>query len=453
MSSPFTELRRHHTGPVVLPGDPDWDDARRAWNLLGDHHPAAVALCGSADDVRAVVAVANEHDLRVSVQSTGHNATSAGRLTDTVLVKTSPMRGVSIDAVARRARAEGGVIWQEVTEAAAPHGLAALAGSAPDVGVVGYTLGGGLSWMARRYGLAANHVTALEVVTGDGRALRVDHDQDPELFWALRGGGGGLAIVTAIEFALVPVAEVVAGAMFWPWERAEEVLETWRQATTELPETVDSLAALAQMPPIPDIPEPFRGRSFAVVMAAASDGEASLAPLLEPLRGLTPEIDMFAPMPASALGQLKQDPEEPVPATGGSVLLTDATPETITELVRVAGPGSGSPLLSVELRHLGGALARRPEDAGVVGAIDGGYLAFGVGMPMDPDGAAAIDAHVATMTDALAQWKAGRSVMNFTEHSTDPRAFFDPGEYDRLVAAKRRYDPDDRVVASHPMIS
>ncbi len=453
MSSPFTELRRHHTGPVVLPGDPDWDDARRAWNLLGDHHPAAVALCGSADDVRAVVAVANEHDLRVSVQSTGHNATSAGPLTDTVLVKTSPMRGVSIDAVARRARAEGGVIWQEVTEAAAPHGLAALAGSAPDVGVVGYTLGGGLSWMARRYGLAANHVTALEVVTGDGRALRVDHDQDPELFWALRGGGGGLAIVTAIEFALVPVAEVVAGAMFWPWERAEEVLETWRQATTELPETVDSLAALAQMPPIPDIPEPFRGRSFAVVMAASSDGEASLAPLLEPLRGLTPEIDMFAPMPASALGQLKQDPEEPVPATGGSVLLTDATPETITELVRVAGPGSGSPLLSVELRHLGGALARRPEDAGVVGAIDGGYLAFGVGMPMDPDGAAAIDAHVATMTDALAQWKAGRSVMNFTEHSTDPRAFFDPGEYDRLVAAKRRYDPDDRVVASHPMIS
>jgi FAD/FMN-containing dehydrogenase len=453
MSSPFTELRRRVTGRVVLPDDADWDDARRAWNLLADQRPAAVALCASADDVRAVVAVANEHDLRVSLQNTGHNATTAGSLTDTVLLRTAPMRGVSIDAAARRARAEGGAIWRDVTDAAAPHGLAALAGSAPDVGVVGYTLGGGISWMARRYGLAANHVLAMEVVTGEGRALRVDHDHEPELFWALRGGGGGLAVVTAIEFGLVPVTELFAGAMFWPWERAEEVLETWRQATTELPDTVDSLAGLVQMPPLPDVPEPFRGRSFAVVMAAASDGEASLAGLLERLRALEPEIDLFAPLPASALWQLKMDPEEPVPATGGSVLLADATPETIAELVRVAGPGSGSPLLSVELRHLGGALARRPEDAGALGAIDGRYLAFGVGMPMDPDGATAIDAHVATMTDALARWKADRAVMNFTEQTTDPRSFFDASAYDRLVAVKRRYDPDDRLVASHPMTS
>ena len=451
MASPYHDLRHHHRGRVVLPGEDGWDDARRAWNLANDQHPAAVALCESAEDVRAAVATANEHDLRVTVQSTGHNATAAGPLTDTVLLRTSPMRGVSIDAGARRARAEGGALWRDVTDAAAPHGLAALAGSSPDVGVAGYTLGGGVSWMARRYGLAANHVTAIEVVTGDGRALRLGHDEEPELFWALRGGGGGLAVVTAVEFALVPVTEVVAGAMFWPWERAEEVLETWRRATTELPETVDSLAALVQVPPLPDMPEPFRGRSFAVVMVAASDGGAGLPPLVEPLRDLAPEVDMVAPMPASALWQLKMDPEEPVPAIGGSVLLAEATPETVTELVRVAGPGSGSPLLSVELRHLGGALSRRPEDAGVVGAIDGRYLAFGVGMPMDPDGAAAIDAHVATMSGALARWKADRSVMNFTERPTDPRAFIDARDYDRLVAAKRRYDPDDRLVASHPL--
>ena len=450
MSAPITELRRRHQGPIVLPGDADYDDARLAWNLLNDQRPAAVVQCASAADVQAVLSVAGEHDLRVAVQSTGHNATTAGPLTDRILLKTSLLRGVRIDAGARRARAEGGVIWREVAEAAAPHGLAALAGSAPDVGVAGYTLGGGVSWMARRYGLAANHVTAVEVVTGDARAMRVDRDHEPELFWALRGGGGGLAVVTAIEFALVPVAEVFAGAMFWPWERAGEVLEVWRQATSELPETVDSLAALAQMPPLPDIPEPFRGRSFAGVMACASDGEASLAPLLEPLRDLTPEIDLFGPMPASALGQLKMDPEEPVPATGGSVLLADATPETIDELLRVAGPGSGSPLLSVELRHLGGALARAPEDAGALGAIDGAYLAFGVGMAMDADGAAAIDAQVAAIAEALAPWEADRSVMNFIEHPTDPRAFFDPDAYDRLVAVKRRYDPDDRLIASHP---
>ncbi len=449
MSATLPQLRRHHTGPIVLPDDDGYDTARLAWNLLNDQRPVAVASCTSVADVQAVLAMADEHDLRVAVQSTGHNATTAGPLTDCILLKTTPMRGVSIDAPARRARAEGGVIWCEVNEAAEPHGLAALAGSAPDVGVVGYTLGGGVSWMARRYGLAANHVTAMEVVTGEGRALRVDHDHEPELFWALRGGGGGLAVVTAIEFDLVPIAEVYAGAMFWPWERAGEVLETWRHATTQLPESVDSLGAVVQLPELPDLPEPFRGRSFAVVMACSSDGEASLSPLLAPLRALSPEIDLFGPMPSSALGQLKMDPEEPVPATGGSVLLADATPETVGELLRVAGPGSGSPLLSVELRHLGGALDRRPEHAGALGALDGRYLAFGVGMAMAPAMAAGIDAHVALMTDALAPWKAPRSVMNFTEHPTDPRAFFDPATADRLAAVKRRYDPGDRLVASH----
>ena len=451
MSSPFTDLRRRLTGRLVLPGDAYWDEARLAWNLHNDQHPAAVALCESATDVLAVVEIANEHDLRVTVQSTGHNAVAAGRMTDTILCKTSPMRGVSVDPVARRARAEGGAIWIDVSEAAAEHGLAALAGSAPDVGVVGYTLGGGLSWMARRYGLAANHVEAIEVVTGDGRQLRVDRDHEPELYWALRGGGGGLAIVTAIEFSLFDVAEVFAGAMFWPWERAGEVLETWRAATTSLPDGVTSLGRLVQVPPLPDVPEPLRGRSFVVVEAAAIDGEQSMAPLLEPLRALAPEIDTFETVPAPALAQLHMDPEDPVPGTGGHQLLADATPETMAEIIRVAGPGSNSPLLSVEIRHLGGAVGSAPEDAGVVGALDGRYVVFAVGMVMGPGAAAAIDAAVVNLTNALSRWKADRAVMNFSEHAADPRSFFAPDDYDRLVAVKRRYDPDDRLVATHPM--
>ena len=451
MSSLLDDLGNRLTGRVVLPGDADWDDARRAWNLHADQHPACVVLCESAADVAAAVTFANQQDLRVSVQGTGHNAVAAGPMTDTVLLKTSPMRGVTIDPEARRARVGGGAIWIDVSEAAAAHGLAALAGSAPDVGVVGYTLGGGLSWMARRYGLAANHVVAIEVVTGDGRQLRVDRDHEPELFWALRGGGGGLAIVTALEFSLMPVAEVFAGAMFWPWERANEVLETWREATTALPDGVTSVGRLVQVPPLPDVPEPLRGRSFAVVEAAAIDGEQSMAPLLEPLRALAPEMDTFETVPASALAHLHMDPEEPVPATGGHQLLADATPETIAELLRVAGPGSNSPLLSVEIRHLGAAVGAAPEDAGVVGALDGRYVVFAVGMVMGPGDAAAIDAHTAALTNALARWKSDRAVMNFTEHTADPRSFFAPHDYDRLVAVKRRYDPHDRLVATHPM--
>ena len=451
MSSPFTDLRSRLTGRVVLPGDGDWDEARSAWNLLNDQQPAVVALCESAADVASVVAFANDHDLRVTVQGTGHNAVAAGPMTDTILLKTSPMCGVTINPEVRRARAEGGAIWIDVSEAAAEHGLAALAGSAPDVGVVGYTLGGGLSWMARRYGLAANHVQAIEVVTGDGRQLRVDHDHEPELFWALRGGGGGFAVVTAIEFSLVEVPELYAGAMFWPWERAEEVLETWRAATTSLPDGVTSLGRLVQVPPLPDVPEFLRGRSFVVVEAAAIDGEQSMAPLLEPLRALSPEIDTCATVPAPALAQLHMDPEEPVPGTGGQQLLAEATPETIRELIRVAGPGANSPLLSVEIRHLGGAVASAPDGAGVLGALDGKYVVFAVGMAMGPGDAAAIDAHTAALTNALARWKSDRAVMNFSEHAADPRSFFDADAFDRLVAVKRHYDPDGRLVATHPI--
>lgn len=449
MSSPYLALRQHHTGPIVLPGDPEWDEARRAWNLANDQRPAAVARCASVADVQAVLATANAHDLRIAVQGTGHNAAAAGPLTDTILLRTGELRAVTIDPAARRARAEAGVVWSEVVAAAAPHGLAALAGSAPSVGVVGYSLGGGVSWLARRYGLAANHVTAMDVVTADGQARRIDHDHDAELFWALRGGGGGFAVVTAIEFDLVPVPEVHAGMLVWPWERAEEVLERWRQATAQLPDGVTSVAVLAQIPPLPDIPEPFRGRSLVIVEAVAIDGEASLAPLLEPLRACDPELDTFATMPSSALGQLHMDPEEPVPATGGHVVLADVTPDTLRELLRLAGPGSDSPLLSVELRHLDGALAARPDGAGALGAIDGRFLLFGVGLAFDPDHAAAIDARVAALADALGPWRSEASLMNFSEHPTHASTFFAPEVHDRLVAVKRQYDPDDRLVAAH----
>ncbi len=199
------------TTTILMPGDPGWDDARRAWNLAVDQLPAAIALPESAHDVAVAIRFARDHGLRVAAQGTGHNARPLGSLDDTVLVKTTRMRQVTIDPVARIARAEAGAVWHEVIEAAAEHGLAALAGSSPDVGVVGYTIGGGISWLGRSYGLAANNVEAIEVVTADGRLVRADACTEPDLFWALRGGGGSFGVVTAIELRLFPITEVYAG--------------------------------------------------------------------------------------------------------------------------------------------------------------------------------------------------------------------------------------------------
>ena len=260
-------LRRILSGDVVTPYDDDWDEARQAWNLAVDQQPAAVALPESADDVAAIVTFAKANGLRVAPQGTGHNAPALGDLSDTILVKMHRMRGVSVDAERRSARAEAGVIWIEVVEAAAEHGLAALAGSSPDVGVMGYTLGGGLSWLGRKYGIGANQVTAIEVVTASGDLVRTDWANEPDLFWALRGGGGSFGIVTAIEFNLFPIEEVYAGILWFPVERATEVLNAWRDWTEHLPDEMTSVGRILQFPPIPQIPEPVRGQSFVVVQA------------------------------------------------------------------------------------------------------------------------------------------------------------------------------------------
>jgi FAD/FMN-containing dehydrogenase len=210
---------------LVLPDDPRWQQARRAWNLAVEQQPAAVGLPESVDDVIAMIAYSAERGLRVAPQSTGHAAGALDDLSRTLLLRTSSMRGARVDPDARTAQVHAGTTWAEVTAAAAPHGLAALAASAADVGVLGYTLAGGVSWLSRRYGLASNSVTAAEVVTAHGAHIRTDSRHEPDLFWALRGGGGNFGVVTALEFTLYPLRDAYAGALFWPLERAHEILE------------------------------------------------------------------------------------------------------------------------------------------------------------------------------------------------------------------------------------
>ena len=297
-------LRTAVTGDVFAPGDHGYDEARRAWNLAADERPAVVVMAESAADVAQAVRFARSRGMRIAPQGTGHGAEPLEPLQDAMLLRTVRMRGVRIDPAARTARAEAGALWQDVTVPAGEHGLAALAGSSPDVGVTGYTLGGGMGWLARRYGLAANSVTAAEIVTPDGRLRRADADHEPDLFWAVRGGGGSVGVVTALEMRLYPVRELYAGALFFPIQRAAEVLHAWRAWTGTVPDEVTSLGRILRLPPLPEVPEPLRGRAFALVEAAYLGDAAAGAELIRPLRRLGPRTR-----------HLRDDPRPRAPAT------------------------------------------------------------------------------------------------------------------------------------------
>jgi len=274
------------------------------------------------------------------------------------------MRGIEVDPDAGTARIEAGVLSLELGEAAGAHGYCSMPGSSPDVGVVGYTLGGGLSWLGRRHGFACNRVRAIELVTAEGEPRTVDADNDPDLFWALRGGGGGYAVVVALHLDLLPIAEVYAGALLFPAEVGAGAVRAYRDWTAGVPDGVTSVVRFLTPPPIPDVPEPLRGRPLLTIDAACigsqAEGEATIAPLREIGETI---MDTFEWMPTAGLSRIHMDPENPVPGIGEGGLIAELPDEAIDAFVGVVGPDSGSPLLLSELRHLGGALGRPAESA------------------------------------------------------------------------------------------
>jgi hypothetical protein len=435
---------------LVKRGEEQWDSARAAWNLAIDQHPALVARPGNAEEVVAVVNYARESGLRVTVQAEGHSAGPlAGVGDDTLLLKTGRMTGAEIDVDSRRARVGAAAKWQDVSALASPQGLAALSGSSAEVGVVGYTLGGGHGWLARQHGLACNSVIAAEVVTADGQLVRADLENEPDLFWALRGGGGSFGVVTALEFELYPVPELYAGMFAWPWELTTDVLHSWREWVSGLPSEMGTWARILQVPPLPDIPEPVRGRALVVVEAAYLGAEESGSELLRPLRDLAPELDTFAAVPPAALGHLHMDPEDPVPFAMSSQMLDELPAPAIDAILEAAGPDSGSPLLSLELRLLGGALTQAPPDAGALDSLDHAFLTLGVGMVMHPDMAPVINGQLDVVSNALEPWDSGVPYANFVDVPIDTRTCYPPETFDRLQEVKARYDRDDLFRANH----
>jgi FAD/FMN-containing dehydrogenase len=443
-------LRARLDGAVAGPADAGWDRARKAWNLAVDQRPAAVAFPVTDNDVAETIRFAAERGLRVAPQTTGHGAAPLARdLEDAILLNTSRMRGVRIDRPNRIARVRAGAQWGDVTLPASAYGLAPLAGSSPSVGVVGYTVGGGLSWLARKHGLACNSATAFEVAIPEHGIVRADADHNPELFWALRGGGGSFGVVTALEFELYEVEDVYAGTMLWPWEQAEEVLHAYRYFSRTVPDEVTSLCRLLQLPDAPSVPSQLRGGKFIAFEAAITGHEAYRRDIVEPMRAFRPVLDLFATMPAAGLVEIHSDPRQPVAAMGNHRLLENVGDGAIDTLLEVAGPGSRSPLLSVELRQLGGALAR--PGTGALAKLDGEFSLFAVGQVTSAEAAMAIDASLAELLDAMAPWDAGTGYLNFVENRDHARRFFDRQTYNRLRAVKEAVDPDHTILANHPV--
>ena len=440
------------SGDAFGPADAGYDEARIGYIASIDLRPAMVALPETADDVVEIVNFARDHDLRVAPQATGHNAHPLGDLSDAILLRTSRMRGVEIDADRKVARVEAGAWWIDVSVPASELGLAPLAGSSPDVGVAGYTLGGGSSWLVRKYGLGSNNVVALEVVTGDGRLVRTDHVNEPDLFWALRGGGGSFGVVTALELKLFELPEIYAGTFFYAVDRASEVLKTWREFTRTAPDEATSVGRILNVPPMPEIPDMLRGKSFVTVEVAYIGDEASGRELVEPLRALGADIDTFAMIPPVGLSQLHMDPEGQIPAAlSDTLMLDDLDDAAIDHIVSVAGAGPGSPLVMYELRHIGGAAARSADDHGVLDVMPGEFLAFGVGIPMDEAMGALIDAHLDRARDGLEAYSTGKQYLNFSERETTPETFFGPEALARLRAIREQVDPARMFVSNHPI--
>ena len=437
-------------GRVSTPSDADWDQARTSWNLAADQHPEAVAFVESAEDVAAAVRFAAANDLRVAGQGTGHGAVALRSLEDTILIKTERMRGIEVDPDAQTARVEAGTLVVELSEAAGAHGLSGLPGSSPDVGVAGYHLGGGLSWLGRRYGFACNRVRAFELVTADGEARTVDAENEPDLFWALRGGGGNYGIVTALHLNLVPVATAYAGILIFPAQLGAEAVRRYRDWTETVSDNVTSVVRFLTPPPIPDVPEPLRGTPLLTIDAACigdkEAGEATIAPLRELGE---PIMDTFDQIPAAGLCRIHMDPENPVPGLGHHRVLRELPDEAVDAFVELAGPDSGSPLLLTEIRQLGGALGRPDPDGGALDHLAADWVMFGIGMPMTPELGQAIEGHLDRMGEAMEPWAGDGGYFNFAERPCDTDAILPPEVCTRLTELKRHWDPDGRIVGNH----
>ena len=331
-------------------------------------------------------------------------------------------------------------------------GLAYLSGSNPDPSVVGMTITGGISWLGRAYGIGSDSILAAEIVDATGTMRQISATHDPDLFWALRGGGGDFGIVTRLELALHPAPQLYGGQMMWPAERMQDVLTAFRDSTQMAPDELSLWFHLWDFPPIPEVPEPLRGRSFTGVvltfLGSAADAEPHLAPL-RAVDGLA--IDSVGDFGLGQLADLAAEPTEPMPAMQSSRLMNSLDDAAITALTEAVGPGSGSPLLIVQIRHLGGAFARSVPDGGAHGPISAEYNLFALGVPAAPELVQVILATFAHIEDTFGGAIKRRTLLNFLDAGEEPLLWWDEHTRERLAALKRTHDPGHTIRSNRPV--
>ncbi|MFI5841584.1 FAD-binding oxidoreductase [Catenuloplanes sp. NPDC051500] len=431
-------------GPVLTPGDAGYEEETATWNLAMIGRPVAAVGATSTEDVRAAIRYAAERDLPIAVTATGHG--QARPADGALLINLRRLNGISIDAQARTATVGAAVEVQDLVDEAAKHGLAPLAGSSPNVGVVGYTLGGGLSsTLGRTYGWAADHVRAAEIVTADGVLRRIDAETEPDLFWAIRGGKGNFGVVTSLTVGLVPVTRMYAGGIFFDGADARPVFDAFRRLVADAPDALTASVALFRFPPLPFVPEPLRGRLTVhlryTYLGSAEDGAA----LVKDARAAgTPIIDAVGEMPYTGFAAIHADPVDPIPAYEQGALLHDFPAEAVDALFDAAGPGVDTPVLAFEIRQLGGALSREPEVPNAVGHRGARFSIF-AGTAGEPGMEELFREPLFGPVRALAPWATGGRQINFLSgyetEAADVATAYEPVTWERLRRIKSVYDP------------
>jgi len=435
-------LSRRLTGTLLLPGEPDWPAASTPWNVSITARPRAVVLAADAADVQAAVSHAAAHGLRVAVHGPGHGASAA--LDGTLLIRTTALRELQVLPERRVAVVGAGVTWGELQAALDGTGLTGLVGSSPSVSVVGLLLQGGSSWLTRSYGAAAGSLRSAEVVWADGSSGRVDAGTDAEALWALRGGGGRFAVVTSVEIDLVPTGDLAGGRLMFPVDAATAVLAAFRAATSTVDPRTSLWLSVLHFPPLPELPEPLRGRSFVTVDAVTTAGLQALERVLEPVRASGPVVhDTVRARTAAQLTEICEEPVEPTPAVQRGIPLAGLGDDAATAFLRVAtAPG---PFVMLQLRHLAGAPS---SDLGIGTRVDAEYLVNALAIAAGPEaeeaGRQAADGLAAT----LSPWTGGSLPASLVAPWRSLADAYPRDQIDRLATLTRRLDPAQRFVAA-----